>query len=284
MRSAYTITHPSAQTTSVVFGSPHSGRQYPPQMGRAGGLEDAILRSSEDLFVDHLFAHAPQVGAPLIAAQLPRAWVDLNRGRDELDPALIDGCSPARSSARVAGGLGVIPRVVANGRHIYQGKLPMAEAASRLRDVWDPYHRALHDMMAQTHRRFGRAILVDCHSMPPEALRGAPGQRPEIVLGDRHGAAAAPWVIDGITYAFENAGFRVARNVPFAGAYIADTYGRPDMDWHCVQIEIDRSLYVDPAHPFEPGASVAAFADRLRPVIAAIARMGAACADGVAAE
>lgn len=267
---------PLRQDTSVVFASPHSGRAYPPEFVLQSQLDAQMLRSSEDAFVDDLFANAPSHGAPLLLAQVPRAFLDLNRAADELDPAVIEGITRAPHNPRVSSGLGVIPRVVSGGRLIYRGKLPMTEAARRITQFWHPYHNALRQIIDQTHARFGEAVLIDCHSMPREALDGnlRQGQRrPEVVLGDRFGAAAGADVVDQIEAAFLRAGFIVARNAPFAGAYIAQTYGRPTGRRHVVQVEIDRSLYMNEAQ-VAPLPEFAAFKARIAAVVADLTAIG----------
>ncbi len=244
----YTIHRPERQTAAVVFSSPHSGRDYPGTFLRASLLDERTIRSSEDAFVDLLFGCAPRLGMPLIAAHAPRAFIDLNRSAEELDPALIEGVSRQSHNPRVASGLGVIPRVVAGGRAIYHGKLARSEADARIEAHWRPYHAALSALMAVTRAEFGQAVLVDCHSMPHEALDNhtRPGQpRPDVVLGDRFSAAAGRDVIDRVEAAFSAAGLRVLRNTPFAGAYITQAYGRPSQNQHAVQVEIDRALYMD---------------------------------------
>lgn len=246
----YRLVLPDRRTTPVIFSSPHSGAEYPAAFLRDSVLDSHAIRSSEDAFVDSLFAHAPRVGAPLIAARMPRAYVDLNRASDELDPGVIEGIDRPPHNPRISSGLGVIPRVVAGGRQIYRGKITRAEAEDRLRRFWHPYHAALRRLMDDSHALFGRAVLIDCHSMPHEAIdaHARPGQpRPEVVLGDRFGAAAGRDVVDAIEAAFAAAGLRVVRNAPFAGAYIAQAHGRPSRGYHVVQVEIDRALYMDEA-------------------------------------
>ncbi|MCC7321383.1 MAG: N-formylglutamate amidohydrolase [Rubellimicrobium sp.] len=272
----YRVLAPARRTTSVVFASPHSGRAYPADFLRQAGMDARAIRSSEDAFVDRLFAAAPDCGAPLIASLVPRAFVDLNRGPDELDPALIEGVGRGAFNARVASGLGVIPRVVAGGRPIRQGKITRAEAESRIDNAWRPYHARLQALLDEAHDGFGEAILIDCHSMPHEVLaagRAGPGRQPDVVLGDRFGAAAAPGVVDRIAAAFGAAGLTVARNVPFAGAYVAQHYGRPSRNRHAVQIEIDRALYMDERR-IEPRPDFDDFRATLAGVIAQIAAIG----------
>jgi len=273
---AYILYSPARRTTPVVFSSPHSGREYPAEFLARSVLDARAIRSSEDAFVEMLFAQAPLTGAPLIAARAPRAYLDLNRAADELDPAVIDGIARAPHNPRVSSGLGVIPRVVAGGRAIYRGKMPLAEAEARINRYWHPYHDALGGLLSQSHALFGQAVLIDCHSMPHEAIEAhaRPGQpKPEVVLGDRFGAAAGADVMERVEAAFAGAGLRVVRNAPFAGAYITQAYGRPSRRQHVVQVEIDRALYMDEAR-IEPRADFAAFRTLMAGVVAEIAAIG----------
>jgi len=248
-RAAYRLERPETRVGSVIVASPHSGRHYPWGFVRKTMLGDRAIRSSEDAFVDILVAAAPALGAPLLAAEYPRAFLDLNRAPDELDPAVIDGVVRGAVNPRISSGLGVIPRVVAGGRVIYRGKLSRAEAEDRVARVWHPYHACLEGLVQEALAEVGQAVLLDFHSMPHEALDALsrkPGQsRPEVVLGDRFGASAAPHIVDRLEAAFTAAGLTVSRNTPFAGAYIAQHYGRPSRGRHAVQVEIDRSLYMN---------------------------------------
>ena len=280
----FIIYEPAQLTSSIVFATPHSGRNYPLDFLDRIILDAHAIRASEDAFVDQLFLSVTAVGAPLLAALVPRAFVDLNRSCEELDPALIEGVRSTGSSARVTSGLGVVPRVVGAGRSIYHGKISMVEAQARLQDVWYPYHQRLQVLLDATRTKFGHVVLIDCHSMPHEAAN--PGLRsktsPEIVVGDRFGAAADLKVTECVQAAFTDAGFRVSRNMPFAGAYISQHYGKPKRGQHVIQIEIDRSLYLDEAS-IEPLSSFADFQTRLHTVIEKIAALEAG-RDRIAAE
>ncbi|WP_337588976.1 N-formylglutamate amidohydrolase [Halocynthiibacter namhaensis] len=267
------ITRPRSQSTAVIFASPHSGRAYTNSFLQSSVLDQLRLRSSEDAFVDVLFEDAPEFGAPLLCANTPRAYVDLNRAVDELDGALIHNVPKTRSNPRVASGLGVIPRVVANGRAIYHGKMQLITAEQRLRDHWYPYHNALASLMGDTLHKFGQAMLIDCHSMPHEALDSVAGndnKRPDIVIGDRFGSTCSGQITKHVAEGFRNAGFAVAHNVPFAGAYITQQYGRPSQGQHALQIEINRSLYMNEAH-ITPNANFHEFKAILNNVISDIA-------------
>jgi N-formylglutamate deformylase len=272
----YKLQMPARRRSAAVFNSPHSGSDYPASFLLASQLSPLELRSSEDAFVDQLFAAAPTAGAPLLAARVPRACIDLNRAPDDLDPALISGASRRFLNARIAAGLGVIPRVVGEGRPIMHGKLPLAEAERRIATFWHPYHDRLRTLLEEAHEAFGMAILFDCHSMPHDALNAAQtvwGRRPDVVLGDRFGVSCDRWLIEAAADLFTAAGFSVGRNAPFAGGYITQTYGRPRRGIHALQIEIDRSLYMDEAHVERLGGFVEVVA-RIGQVVEGLADLG----------
>ena len=272
----YHLKLPDDFSCGVVFASPHSGRHYTDSFLTQAVLNAQILRSSEDAFVDQLFACAPDYGCPLLHANMPRAYVDLNRKLTDLDAEVIEDIAQSAFNPRVLSGLGVIPRVVANSREIYRGKLTMAEAVRRLDAYWWPYHTRLHSLLSDAQAKFGQALLIDCHSMPREALDSifSPGnKRPEIVLGDRFGASASPPVIERIQRILTGVGFAVSRNMPFAGAHIVQHYGRPAENQHAVQLEIDRSLYMNEA-TLVPHDGFAELSERLQLVVAQIADFG----------
>ncbi|MCX7565580.1 N-formylglutamate amidohydrolase [Sulfitobacter sp. F26169L] len=273
---AFDVSLPGTPTSCVVFASPHSGRDYSWSFMRKTVLNEHAIRSSEDAFVDLLFECAPHFGAAFIKAGAPRAYVDLNRARDELDPALIEGVRRAGHNPRIASGLGVIPRVVANGRAIYRGKMTVHEAQERIVQYWEPYHKRLQSLLDAAHTRHGQTVLIDCHSMPHEAMNGVARsgmRRPDVVLGDRFGAAASGDVVDRTEEAFADAGFVVTRNTPFAGAYITQAYGRPAKGQHAVQVEIDRSLYMN-EQLIRPNGDFEAVQAAIRDVVQKVARIG----------
>lgn len=242
------ILAPDEQTVPFVFNSPHSGRYYPPEFLAATCLDTDEIRRSEDLFVDGLFAPVVRLGAPLMNAIYPRAYLDVNREPYELDPKMFVGRLPSFAnvrSLRVAGGLGTIPRVVSDSASIYNGPLPVEEALARIERIYRPYHDTLRRLLAQTHVAFGVAVLIDCHSMPSN-IRGATSRaRPDFVLGDRFGTSCMPELTDGAAAALQGLGYTVCRNKPYAGGFITEHYGRPARGLHALQIEINRGLYMD---------------------------------------
>jgi len=241
---------PRIATSPIVFASPHSGRDYPQDLLRNSRLDRHALRQSEDSYVDLLFDDAPNYGAPLLRALFPRAYVDVNRARDELDPRMFADALPRDAdsrSSRVIAGLGVIPRIVADGHDIYSRKLFYTDAQRRLTTCYDPYHAALSTLIEDARSQYGYVVLIDCHSMPSAGglpLRaGEP--RIDLVLGDRFGSSCAPSITDLAEHTLGALGYEVARNAPYAGGYVAASYGRPKSGVHVLQIEISRALYLD---------------------------------------
>jgi N-formylglutamate amidohydrolase len=245
----YDIRLPDEQRVPVVVASPHSGRDYRPEFLDSCALDSREIRKSEDAYIDDIFGGAPGIGAPLIRALFPRAFLDVNREAHELDPAMFDGPLPGGTnvaSPRVAAGLGVIPRLVAAGYDIYKGKLPVAEAERRLAAYYRPWHKALARLVTETRLRFGCCILLDCHSMPAASIAHLP-ERPaaDIILGDCFGLAADAGLIARMEARLSSMNYKVVRNKPYAGGHITRTHGRPAEGVHAVQIEINRSLYMD---------------------------------------
>lgn len=242
---AISLIRPQHWASGVIFGSPHSGKVYPDWFLAETRLPHQLLRSSEDAFVDQLISCAPEFGAVTISADVPRSIVDLNRGADEIDPLVVRGVPRHPLNQRTLAGLGVIPRVVSQGRVILERPIDRAEAERRINAYWRPYHQALAALIAEARSRFGQAILIDVHSMPHDALAHLQPPRPDMVLGNRHGLSAAARVSDAVVAAVQDEGWNIRRNSPFAGAYICSAYGRPGRNVHVLQLEIDRSLYMD---------------------------------------
>ena len=277
-QAAHEILAPERQTLPLVFASPHSGTNYPPDFVATSRLDPLALRRSEDSFVDELFEAAPRLGAPLIRALFPRAFVDPNREPFELDPAMFEDELPAYAntrSPRVAAGLGTIARVVASGAEIYGHKLCFSEARRRLRRFYWPYHRALSGLVQRTRAAFGYCILVDCHSMPSVGgpMDRDPGKgRVDFVLGDCHGTSCAPVIADMAAHVLGELRYHVARNTPYSGGFVTRHYGRPGEDVHCLQIEINRALYMNETE-IKRADGMAELVRDLQHLIAALGRL-----------
>ena len=255
----FSVLKPKVQSAPFVLCSPHSGRIYPRAFLDQSRLDPMTLRKSEDCFVDELFEGAAALGVPLISAQFPRAYLDVNREPYELDPELFADPLPdyANSqSVRVIGGLGTIARIVADGEEIYASRLSMEQALARIDHLYFPFHGALAELIAETKAFFGYAVLIDCHSMPSAQMAQSSGPRPDFVIGDRFGVACDPKLTRTLKEALTGSGYDVHLNRPYAGGYITEHYGRPLEGVHAVQIEINRALYLNETR-FTPGRGFA---------------------------
>jgi len=243
----HSIVEPVSLTSGVVFALPHSGRDYGVSFLNQSILDQLSIRSSEDAFLDQLIDGIEKYGAPKIIANAPRAFIDLNRSTDELDPALISGIKNNIKNPRISSGLGVIPRVVSHGKEIYRGKLSFEQAQSRIKYYWKPYHTDLSNLLQRSQSVFGQSLLIDIHSMPHEAVSTQSSfiKPPEIVVGDRFGMSSDPEFTNLVISILKQHEFRVAKNTPFAGAFITKHHGKVKKRIHALQLEIDRSLYMD---------------------------------------
>jgi len=244
----FVIERPVTQTVPIVFCSPHSGRIYPSVFLAASQLDPHRLRKSEDCYVDELFRDAPKFGAPLIAARFPRAYIDVNREPYELDPTLFSEPLPEFANTqtmRVIGGLGTIARIVSDSEEIYAGCLPLSSAFDRIEQLYKPFHAALEDLLEETRRQFGFAILVDCHSMPSASSLYPIAPRPEFIVGDRFGTSCDGRLTRTIRQLLGRIGRHVQLNRPYAGGFITEFYGQPNRRVHSIQVEINRSLYLN---------------------------------------
>jgi N-formylglutamate amidohydrolase len=227
---------PLAPASPLVLSVPHAGRFYPPAVMTDCAVSLATLEELEDRHADLLVTHAVADGAVAIVARVARAWIDLNRGEEDRDPAPDSGI-PA--SARSRSGLGLIPRRIGR-RDLWCAALSPASVDARIATVHRPYHEAITQALAQAWRHYGYAVLIDCHSMPP--LCGA--RAPSVVIGDRHGRTAGPGVAALLAQHAREAGFRAAINAPYAGAHGITRHGDPARGIHAIQVEIDRTLYL----------------------------------------
>jgi N-formylglutamate amidohydrolase len=250
----FEIIPPAEWTAPAIFNSPHSGRDFPAAFLRQSRLPVAKLRKSEDCYVDELFLSCISHGAPMLRARVPRSYIDLNREPYELDPRMFTGDLPGHAntgSPRVAGGLGTIPRIVSEGEDIYRGRIDYAEARQRIERIHIPYHRTLAALAQAVLAKTGEVLLVDCHSMPASATAhvAPPGSGPvDVVLGDRYGSSCAEDITEIVENNLRRHGLRVLRNKPYAGGFITQNHGAPQRGQHALQIEINRSLYMNEAN------------------------------------
>ena len=270
----HSIVEPVSLTSGVVFALPHSGRDYGVSFLNQSILDQLSIRSSEDAFLDQLIVGIEKYGSPKIIANAPRAFIDLNRSTDELDPALISGIKDNTRNPRISSGLGVIPRVVSHGKEIYRGKLSFEQAQSRIKNYWKPYHTDLSNLLQRSQSVFGQSLLIDIHSMPHEAVSTQSSfiKPPEIVVGDRFGMSSDPEFTNLVISILKQHEFKVAKNTPFAGAFITKHHGKVKKRIHALQLEIDRSLYMD-EEKISPNSEFEELKTRLFPALIQISSL-----------
>ena len=244
----FEVARPAKITAPLVFNSPHSGRIYPGAFLASSKLDALTLRRSEDAYVEELLGFVSALGAPLLYAHFPRAYLDVNREPYELDPALIRDGLPHYAntqSVRVVGGLGTIARIVSESDEIYREPLSLVAALERINRLYTPYHDTLKALLTEARQAFGLAVLVDCHSMPSNPIADQGGARPDFVLGDRYGTSCSAELTRAAAQALKAQGYVVGLNKPYAGGYITEHYGRPHAALHAIQVEINRALYMN---------------------------------------
>jgi len=237
---------PVGEPVPVVFDSPHSGTDYPPDFDFVCDLQ--VLREAEDTHVDALFAEAPRCGAGLLCALFPRSYIDPNRAPGDLDADLVAAPWPEpRNGEKAHLGMGLIRRMSKPGEPIYGRRLTPGEVRHRLDRYYRPYHRQLEAMLDAAHARFGVVYHINCHSMPspPAAPGDARVTRPDIVLGDRDGTTCGPGFVAYVEQALHGLGFSVRRNEPYKGVELVRRHGHPAEGRHSLQIEVSRRLYMN---------------------------------------
>jgi N-formylglutamate amidohydrolase len=242
------VREPDVPLSPLVINSPHSGSIYPATFMAQSRLTGQSVRRSEDCYVDELFSGCVALGAPMLSANFPRAYLDVNREPFELDSKMFIEALPSyvnSQSLRVGGGLGTIPRIVGDGMEIYLARMPYSEALGRIETIYRPYHAELKRLVVRARQMHGEAILLDCHSMPGSIRVGERGTRPHVIVGDRFGASASRQLVELALHCFRAQGFTAAYNKPYAGGFITEHYGRPTRGLHALQIEVSRSLYMD---------------------------------------
>lgn len=277
MQSAFDLIGPIPPASPVVLSVPHAGRDYPLTLRSALRVPASALAALEDRHVDAV-AHAARAGETAIVQRLPRAWIDLNRAEHDRDPRLDEGAPAGHPSAKVRSGLGLVPRRTSQAGELWRRRLTAEEVDVRIAEAHRPYHVALSDVLAATRARFGIAVLLDVHSMPP--IVGGPAR---IVIGDRFGRAAASRFVNRIEAEITAAGLTHALNTPYAGGHILERHGRPAAGVHAVQLEIDRTLYLD-SRLDQPGRGFDATVTLVRAIIDALADEATATSTALAAE
>ncbi|MBS0283709.1 MAG: N-formylglutamate amidohydrolase [Proteobacteria bacterium] len=277
MTRSFDILGPEIPESPVVLSVPHGGREYPLALRANLRVPTELLASLEDRHVDTI-ALAARGCETLIVQRLGRAWIDLNRGEHERDPAVDDSAADRPPTAKVRGGLGIVPRRTGRTGELWRRRFSGAEIVARIAADHRPYHAALADLLERTRARFGCAVLLDLHSMPPIA-----GSEARIVTGDRFGRSCATRFVRRAEMEAEAAGLRHIRNTPYAGGHILERHGNPAAQVHAIQLELDRSLYLDRLLD-QPGTGFDMTVALVRATIDALADEALALPSALAAE
>ncbi len=252
----------------VILSVPHAGRHYDADLLAAARVRPEMLQRLEDRWADLLALPMAARGASVLVARAPRAVIDLNRHEREIDPAMVTGIprdTPLQSSAKLRGGLGLIPRRMPGAQELWQRPLEWAEVRRRIDQFHRPYHSALAQLMRAARDLYGHAILIDLHSMPPLPPPAA-GQKPaRMVLGDRFGRTATARLMTLAVDVAAGHGIVAAQNHPYAGDHMIEQHGRPNEGLYAMQLELDRRLYLDEALD-QPGPGL----ERTRALVAAV--------------
>ncbi len=240
----------------VLLCVPHAGRHYPSEITRNLRIDPAQLQRLEDRYADRLVASAIDSGFPAIIAHMARAWIDLNRSEEELDPQMV--CGPLNgwktmTSAKMRGGLGLIPRRLATAGDIWKDRFDITDVRTRVSSFHEPYHQQIGGLLDQIRAQHGSAVLIDIHSMPP--LNQTAGVCPQIIVGDRFGQSASSIYAEILVHRLRQSHIPVALNHPYSGDYVLRRHGRPKKNIHAIQIEFDRSLYLD-SNLRDPGSGL----------------------------
>jgi N-formylglutamate amidohydrolase len=278
---AYTLSLRDPAPVPVLIAVPHAGRTYPAEL--AGLLRNQAVASMrlEDRFADFVArAVARETGAALLVAHAPRAMIDLNRAPDDVDWDMVAGGMPEprvrlAAGRRARSGLGLVPRRLPGLGELWKRRMTRDELTARIEQIHQPYHAALASGLEALRDRWGAALLIDLHSMPPLGPKRGADAAPDFVIGDRFGASCDGALSAAACDHFIQAGRRTAHNRPYAGGYVLDRHGAPGRDLHALQVEVCRSAYLD-AQMHEPGPGLAAVTE----VLAGLVRR---MADGLAA-
>lgn len=233
----------------IVFSVPHAGRDYPASVLARSRLPVDVLQRLEDRYADLLVTELVAAGHVAVVAKAPRAVIDLNRNPRDIDVCTVSGIPRGLhlvQSPKQRGGLGLFPRFLPRVGDLWTAPLGWEEAESRIRLIHAAYHAEIERQIDRIAARYGQALLLDVHSMPP-LTSGGGAARADIVIGDRFGVSASPRLADIARATAQRHGLAVAVNHPYPGYYLIERHGRPKAGRHALQIEISRDLYLDDA-------------------------------------
>ena len=255
---AFMLARSEASPIPILIAVPHAGRHYPASLLERMRAPRHSTLKLEDRYADKLaMAVASETDAALLIAYAPRAMIDLNRSVEDMDWDMVRNGVPAgyprmRTGRRARSGLGLVPRRLPDIGEVWISPIESSEIEARIAGVHRPYHDALGETLRSLRERWGAALLIDLHSMPPLGRRGIGEPVPDFVIGDRFGAACAGALCAAAFDHIAGTGHAVAHNRPYAGGYVLDRHAAPLKGLHALQLEVCRSTYLDAAMQ-EPG-------------------------------
>jgi N-formylglutamate amidohydrolase len=262
--SNYSLSNETALNFPVLVSVPHSGREYPPELLDNLNVSASHLLRLEDRYADRLAASAIASGFPSIIARKPRAWIDLNRSRTEIDPDMVAGMDSAQTShisKKVRGGLGILPHRLHGAGNLWREKWELQHVIHRIEQDHEPYHMMVTHLLDQMRSVFGCALLLDLHSMP--SVFDENRRKIGFVIGDRFGRSCESRYVELAAMHFRMHGHHVQTNHPYSGGYILERHGKPAHNIHAFQLEVDRSLYLD-QNMREPISATQSIAELIR--------------------
>ena len=237
MSAVFNIIHPTATEVPILISVPHCGTFFPRELKDHYKAELIQAPDDTDWFVDQLYDFAPALGITMITANYSRWVVDLNR-----DPQ----SKPLYTDGRVITGL--CPTTNFLGESIYKderNEIAPDEIESRVKQYYLPYHQKIEDELNRLHKKFGKVLLWDCHSIRQFVSSIHAEKFPDLILGDADGSSASSELIDIAVKSLKTPGFSFGHNHPFKGGYITRHYGKPKIDRHALQLEMSKINYMD---------------------------------------
>lgn len=239
---SFSVVQPRAPEVPVIVEVPHAGLAVDAETLATLVAPAVAIGRDADLYVDELYADAPDAGATLLCAGMSRYVCDLNRSEHDVDRDTVLGAT-GRSSPH-----GLIWRSTTDNRAALARPLAKSELERRLNAYYRPYHEQLDELVRERLDRYGFVILISGHSMPSRGRDGHddPGrERADVVPGTRQRSTAAAAVIDAVEDVARRFHLGVAHDDPYRGGHTTVRYGRPAAGIHAVQIELNRRLYMD---------------------------------------
>lgn len=212
----------------IAISIPHASIFVPKEIQKNLLIGTKDIKNHADLYTEKIYKVN---NAHCIEAKIARLILDVNRAPDDIETECrlqVDG---------------VVVRTTPDGKKIYKNPPNLKKLGDRI----DKYHASYHEELEELIHKNECKFLIDGHSMwatGPSALKDAGDARPQICLGNRSYTTCSREQTYFVKCFFENHGYEVAINKPYAGKFI--------LGFHChrrtlpgIQIEFRRDLYLN---------------------------------------